>query len=120
MKRFVWLALFAFCTALAQVQPVDMPAKKHEACNCCEKPGACGMPDCAPLPVASQPVVALQSPAGQRAEARRLTPAPSAKRGNFHAMFESRPAVAPACRAPRVAAVSVGEPLFRVHCSYLI
>ena len=120
MKRFVWLVLFAFCTALAQVQPVDLPLKPHAVCGCCEEPNACGMPDCAPLPVASQPVLVVQTPARQQAEARRLTPAPNPKRENFHATFESRPAMAPACRAPRVAAASDREPLFRVHCSYLI
>jgi len=118
MKRFVWLVLFAFCTALAQVQPVDLPLKKHDVCGCCEKPGACGMPDCAPLPVASQPVFDVQNPTGQRTEARRLTPSP--KRGNFHAKYDSQPAMAPARPAPQVAAAAAAEPLFRVHCSYLI
>jgi len=120
MKRFVWLVLFAFCTALAQVQPVDMLVKKSDVCGCCEEPGACGMPDCAPPPVANQPVFVVQSPAGQRAEARRMTPVPSPKRENFHAKFASQPARAPARHAPRVAVASVSEPLFRVHCSYLI
>jgi hypothetical protein len=120
MKRFVWLVLFAFCTALAQVQPVDLLVKKHEVCGCCEKPGACGMPDCAPLPVASQPAFVAETPAGQRAEARRLTPATRAKRANFYAQYESRPTIAPASHAPRVAVAAASEPLFRVHCSYLI
>src|SRR5436190_7305018 len=120
MKRVVWLVLFAFCTALAQVQPVDMPAKKAVVCGCCEEPGACGMPDCAPSPVTGQPAFAAETPTAQRAEARRLTPAPRPKRANFHATFESRPAMAPACHAPRVAVAPAVEPLFRVHCSYLI
>jgi hypothetical protein len=36
MKRFVWLALFAFGTALAQVQPVIPLQAQVEACCCCE------------------------------------------------------------------------------------
>lgn len=117
MKRFVWLVLFAFCTALAQVQPVDLSVKKHEVCGCCEKPGACGLPDCAPLPVAGQPAFVAETPAGQQAEGRRLTPA---KRENFQVEFESRLAMAPADHAPRVTVAAASEPLFRVHCSYLI
>jgi len=120
MKRFVWLVLFAFCTALAQVQPVELPAKKHEVCGCCEKPGACGMPDCAPLPVASQPVFMAMTPAGQHAKARRLAPATCAKRENFHARFDSRLAVTPAILAPLVTVLPASVPLFRIHCSYLI
>ena len=120
MKRFVWLVLFAFCTALAQVQPVDLPVKPHAVCGCCEEPNACGMPDCAPLPVASQPVFVTQTPACQRAAARRLTPAPNRQQKNFYVQFESRPAMAPVRHAPRVAVASASEPLFRVHCSYLI
>ena len=120
MKRFVWLVLFAFCTALAQVQPVDLPAKKHEVCGCCEKPGACGMPDCAPLPVASQPAFVAETPAVQRAEARRLTTTKRFKGENFHAKYDSRLAKAPASLAPQLAVVPASGPLFRVHCSYLI
>jgi hypothetical protein len=120
MKRFVWLVLIAFCTALAQVRPADVSVKSQEVCGCCEEPGACGMPDCAPLPVASQPSFVVQAPAGQRAEARRLTPAPRLRHGSFHAKYDSRPALLPALHAPRVAVAPAGEPLFRVHCSYLI
>ena len=46
MKRLVWLLIAVFCTALAQVQPVDMPVTKHAVCGCCGDTGACGMPDC--------------------------------------------------------------------------
>jgi hypothetical protein len=121
MKRLVWILLAAFCTALAQVRPVDVPLKVQETCGCCEEPGACGMSDCAPLPVASQPSFVVQAPASQRAEARRLTPAPRIKHGNFHATFAPRPALKPALPAPRVAAMAAAsEPLFRVHCSYLL
>lgn len=120
MKRFAWLVLIAFCTALAQVRPADLPAMLQEACGCCEEPGACGMSDCAPLPVASQPSLIGQTPAGQRAEARRLTPVPRSRPENFHAKYDCRPALVPVLHAPRVAMAPAGEPLFRVHCSYLI
>jgi hypothetical protein len=120
MKRFVWLTLFAFCTALAQVQPVDLAAKKSDVCGCCEKPGACGMPDCVPLPVASHSALVAETPNGQRAEARRVTPASRIKRENFHAKFASRPAKAPVLHAPPGAVAAVSGPLFQVHCSYLI
>jgi len=54
MKRFAWLALFSFCTALAQVQPVQPVAGKNGQCSCCEEQtaGSCahgtakGMEDC--------------------------------------------------------------------------
>lgn len=120
MKRFAWLAIFAFCTALAQVQPVDLPVQKHEVCGCCEEPGACGMPDCAPLPVTSQPVFVVQTPAGQRAEVRKLSPAPRANRESFYAQFESRPALAPAWRASLGEAPAAGVPFFKAHCSFLL
>ncbi|MES1168125.1 MAG: hypothetical protein ABUL61_03035, partial [Oleiharenicola lentus] len=59
MKRFVWFLLAAFCTALAQVQPVAAPVTKHAVCDCCENgTNPCGMPDCA-LPPASAPTVSV-------------------------------------------------------------
>ncbi len=120
MKRLVWLLIAAFCTALAQVQPVVMPVPAQEVCGCCEEPGACGMPDCASLPVASQPSFTAQSPAAQRAEARRLSPAPREKRESFYVMFVPRASRVSACRAPSAATASASEPLFQVHCSYLL
>ncbi len=119
MKRLVWLILFAFGTALAQVQPVDMPVKPQAACGCCEAPGACGMPDCAPAPVAAQPIMA-QAGAGQRTEARRVTPAVLQKREHFYVQFMPRASRVPAFRASSRAAAPAGEPLFKVHCSFLI
>lgn len=55
MKRLVWILLIAFCTALAQVQPVDMAVTKSLPCDCCEEktPAGChesskrNMNDCA-------------------------------------------------------------------------
>ena len=40
MKRIVWFLLIAFCTALAQVQPADMPVTKAVKCDCCEDQAA--------------------------------------------------------------------------------
>ena len=117
MKRFVWLLLIAFCTALAQVQPADVPATKQAKCGCCEdQPGACGMPDCIVQPAASQPV-AVQTPAGQQAEAGKLT---RAKREKFYVQFLPRPASQPAAWVSVVTEPVARAPLFKVHCSFLI
>jgi hypothetical protein len=121
MKRLVWLALLAFCTAIAQVPPADVPLTQHKVCGCCEdQSNACGMPDCVPQPATNQPVRVLTAQPGERAETRRLSHVPRQKGEAFYVQFVSRPALMPAFRASSVAAASASAPLFRVHCSYLI
>jgi len=120
MKRLVWLLITAVCTALAQVQPVDSPVKRVEAgCCCCDQPGACGMPDCAPAPAAPGAFQAMPAAALQRTAARRLAPAPATRFDGFLARFDSRPASIPA-RASHPGAPAAGVPLFKAHCSFLI
>ena len=117
MKRFVWLLLFAFCTALAQVQPVDVPGAKVAKCDCCEdQAGACGMPDCVAQPAAGQPV-ASPAAAGQQSEVPRLT---RAKREHFYVQFLPRPALKPAALMSVATASAASVPLFKAHCSFLI
>jgi hypothetical protein len=117
MKRFVWLLLIAFCTALAQVQPVDVAATKQEECGCCEKEAnACGMPDCVPQPTASQPA-GVQVASSQQSEAGRLM---RAKREHFYVQFLPRPALTPAAKVSVSTVPAVSAPLFKVHCSFLL
>jgi hypothetical protein len=118
MKRFVWLLLIAFCSALAQVQPVDAPvANPQEDCGCCEnQANACGMPDCVAQPVAGQPAVGPVA-AGQQAEAPRLA---RAKRDHFFVQFLPRPALTPAAKMSVPTTPPARAPLFKAHCSFLI
>lgn len=120
MKRLVWLLLFAFGTALAQVSPVDVrlvPAKK---CGCCEQPGACGMPDCG-LPPAAQPTLSLANPVQVvRVAVKRAAPAPAVVRAKFYVQFLPRVSSVPAVPVRLAAAPAAGVPLFKEHCSFLI
>ncbi|MEJ1974069.1 MAG: hypothetical protein WDM96_16920 [Lacunisphaera sp.] len=120
MKRFVWFLLAAFCTALAQVQPVAAPVTKQAVCGCCDKEaGACGMPDCA-LPPASAPAAAVvASPVILQRESDSVLPKSRSRRDHFYARFAPRPAV-PAEIAPRVVAPAASVPAFQAHCSFLI
>jgi hypothetical protein len=121
MKRFAWLLLAVFCTALAHVQPVEPLQAKRHSCSCCDCGGRCGMPACTAPATSGQPFVAGEN----------ITVA-------------SRPATAHQVRSDRqkvdffsfeVAAATersfpVGEfrlskrpasvPLFKEHCSFLI
>jgi hypothetical protein len=120
MKRLVWLLIAVFVTAYAQVQPVVSPLTKSETCCCCEdQAGSCGMPDCAPA-AATPCGLTLQTPAAQRAEARKLAPAPRVKPGCYFVKFGSRPALTPAWRASLAGAPTAPVPLFKAHCSWLI
>ncbi len=121
MKRLVWLVLLAFGTVIAQVSPVELPVTKHELCGCCEQPGACGMPDCLPLPVSAQPVFNLAGPARTvRVAAKAATPAPRFDREKFYAQFLPRVSVVPVLPVTLALAPPASVPLFREHCSLLI
>jgi len=121
MKRFVWLVLLAFCSALAQVQPVQPVTQVQNGCDCCaDGMNACGMPDCASVPSApaSAPVTASPTVA-LRAEADSVLPKSRSLRDHFYVQFVPRPAV-PAELAPRVLAPVASVPVFKAHCSFLI
>lgn len=121
MKRLVWLLVAVVCTALAQVQPVDLPVQKEQKCCCCDdEAGACGMPDCAPMPVSCRVNVPLLSPVVQRTEDRKLSPAPKTRFIHYYVRLESRPALVPAHRASLAGAPAAEVPLFKAHCSFLI
>ncbi len=122
MKRFVWLFLIAFCTALAQVQPMDVPVTKQEKCGCCETPAdSCGRRDCAPAPVSAQSGLVLQSAASSlRVEASKPAAVPQRSGEPFYVKFVSRPAALPAVVASVATARAASVPLFRAHCSFLI
>jgi hypothetical protein len=117
VKRFVWLLLAAFCTALAQVQPVDLPATKHEVCNCCEQPGACGLPDCSLPPALPQPVQSLQAPVQV---ARVAAPLPRNVGRVSYVLLAPRPATAPAWDPSLLVTAPAGVSLFQEHCSLLL
>lgn len=121
MKRLVWLLLFAFGTALAQVSPVDVRLHPGEVCSCCERPGACDMPDCLPAPVTTQPVFQTANPATvARVAAKRVTPSPRQVREVFYVQFLPRVSLAPAVPARLAVALPASVPLFQEHCSWLI
>ncbi|SDR80063.1 hypothetical protein [Opitutus sp. GAS368] len=121
MKRLVWLLLLAFGTALAQVSPVELPRTKDATCGCCDLPGACGMPDCAPPPLSARPVYQLQSPAQVvRVAVRRAAPAPTVIREKFYVQFLPRVSSVPALPVMLAVAPAAGVPLFREHCSLLL
>lgn len=120
MKRFVWLLLALFCTALAQVQPVDVPLTKAKAC-CCGQACGCGMPGCglppaqAPLVfTAAQPAQVAGVSARREAQPRRRAAVP------FYVSLVERVA-APAALSVSASVVSAAAvPLFKAHCSFLL
>lgn len=121
MKRLVWLLLFAFGTALAQVSPVDVRLHPGEACSCCDRPGACDMPDCLPTPVTTQPACQVANPSvAARIAVRRAAPAPHLVHEVFYVRFLPRVSAVPAVPAHLAVALPAGVPLFQEHCSWLI
>ena len=123
MKRFVWLLLVAFCTAIAQVQPVAPLQAKQASCDCCDgEASACGMRDCAPAPSAPATGSSLVLASGTstlRAQADSVMPKSRSFRDHYYAQFAPRPAL-PAKLAPQAAAPTASVPVFKAHCSFLI
>ncbi len=122
MKRFVWLFLAVFCTALAQVPRVELPVTPQKTCCCCDEPGACGMPKCA-LPPATMPAVySIESPV----TVARPTASPEATRVHlaireFLAAFLSEPTARQFSPALLVKSPPPSQvPLFKAHCAFLI
>ncbi len=121
MKRLVWLLLAVFSTALAQVQPVDLPLTKHEVCGCCEQPGACGMPDCIPPPAHCPVTFTAERRSGEvRQQARRVTARLPHAALRFYLSFVEPAVVTTALRAPFQVASAASVPLYQAHCSFLI
>lgn len=121
MKRLVWLLLLVFGTALAQVSPVDVRLNPGETCSCCDQPGDCGMPDCVPAPVSTQPVLQAANPSvAARISVRRAAPAPRSVREIFYVQFLPRVSPVPAVPARLTVALPASVPLFQEHCSWLI
>ena len=121
MKRFVWLLIIAFCTAIAQVQPVESVQAKQAACGCCEEAGGCGMPDCPPpaIPSPASGLVLASEASVLRATAESVMPKSRSFRNHFYVQFSPRQAV-PAKIAPRMVAPTASVPAFQAHCSFVI
>lgn len=121
MPRFVWILLFAWCAALAQVQPVEplLPRAEKECCGC---GGACGMPDCVLAPAPAQPPA---EPAGTLTVSRPASTVTFLKLAltteKFFALFvpASDPAANPHA-PPKPVPLPASAPLFQQHCSFLI
>ena len=119
MKRLAWILLAVFCTALAQVQPVELVVRQKH--GCCECQGRCGMPDCA-LPAPHAPTAFVSECA---ATVVRVTAVRSDRRAQksaekFFASMASS-GVSPVTRpAPVQLAPAASVPLFKAYCSFLI
>ena len=121
MKRLVWLLLAVFCTALAQVQPVDSTLTKAEKCPCCEVPGACGMPDCGlPPPSATAGLFAEQPTRTAQPEVRRDAARLKRVALIFLSALDAIDSAAVAFNATSRIAPVAPVPLYAAHCSFLI
>ncbi len=122
MKRLAWLLLAVFCTALAQVQPVELSLTKagmHRVDCDCE--GACGMPECVAVPVTAQQPAQLERAGGElRQITRRVVAKLRAPAPKFYLSFVEPVVVTATLRACALTAPAVSPPLFRVHCSFLL
>ncbi|HET7536452.1 MAG TPA: hypothetical protein VFJ90_08365 [Candidatus Didemnitutus sp.] len=121
MKRLAWLFLIVFGTALAQVQPVELPVAPEKTCDCCDQPGACGMPDCS-LPPAAIPAAFTAEPSiitvAQPAAANEIAPA-KAIPSQFWAAIPL-PTKRVAFPVSPGSAPPASVPLFKAHCTFLI
>ncbi|HEX7632665.1 MAG TPA: hypothetical protein VF388_11060 [Lacunisphaera sp.] len=119
MKRLVWLLLAVFSTAIAQVQPTDVPqAPAEKCCCCCDKQKACDMPDCVPAPAGVQRALPQQTRVeiiGKRAAATTQT-----IREKFYVRVVPSIRVVPVLPVSAVVPPAASVPLFAAHCSFLI
>jgi len=121
VKRLVWIFIAVFCTALAQVQPVELLKTKQPACGCCEKPGACGMPDCALPATHAQPTLASAvATTVVRAAGKQEAKTADQPGDKFHAAFVDAGVRSAGVRAPEGVARVAGVPLFKEYCAFLI
>ncbi|MBI2518602.1 MAG: hypothetical protein HYV95_17135 [Opitutae bacterium] len=122
MKRLAWLFLAVFCTALAQVQPVEplLPQAK-EPC-CCESDGACGMPECALPPAFTQSQTTTLERAGTelRQVARRGAARLPQVTPKFYSFVTEQVVATTMLPASAFATPAASPSLFRLHCSFLI
>ena len=120
MKRFAWILLAVFCTALAHVQPVDPVVQpRRSGCGC---GGRCGMPDCA-LPAAHAPsaFVTERSVTVSRPESRRDDrPRLGTFVEKFFVSIDAPVARRTSGSAPPPFAPADRVPLFKAHCRLLI
>ena len=119
MKRLAWILLAVFCTALAQVQPVEPVVQpKRSCCGRCE---ACHMPGCA-LPVAHVPSAMVTERPGTVARPKTAQPTPQLSTfvERFYVFVDApvdpRAPLPPPVRVAPAASV----PLFKAHCSFRI
>jgi hypothetical protein len=121
MKRFVWLILAVFCTALAQVQPVDVPAIKAKVCSCCQIPGGCETPRCCPPPAHVPAIFNSAQPVRTASLAVRREREPVRRAGKkFYAPLVEPVIASVAIPASALAVSAASVPLFKAHCSFLI
>jgi hypothetical protein len=122
MKRLVWLLLAAWCTALAQVQPVEPLVPAEPSGCCCDCDGTCGMPECVALPAAPSSTAITERPASvARPETRRDARAKAEQLLKFFAIF-SAPVEEPVAllTTPDRESRPAGVRLFQEHCALLI
>ena len=121
MPRFVWILLVLWCTALAQVSPVEplLPQAEKECCGC---HGQCGLPDCVLAPAPGLPPAETS---GALTVSRPATPVTFLRltlvTEKFFALFVPAVDVAVRPHAPPPAVPwPASAPLFQQHCSFLI
>lgn len=122
MKRLVWLLLAVFCTALAQVQRVELPVAPRQACDCCENSGDCGMPECGLPPAAMPAAFAVERSTvtvTRPAAANELAPA-KAMPSIFWVAVPAPAATRVSCPDSPGSAPPASVPLFKAHCAFLI
>jgi hypothetical protein len=119
MKRLAWLFLAVFCAAMVQVQPVRGLPVKVKACNCCQVPGTCGMPDCCPPSAFASTVLGSEESVRLALPASRTVAAIRDASVVFYAAFVE-PAIIPPALSAALAAAPARVPLFKAHCSFLI
>jgi hypothetical protein len=122
MKRLAWLLLAVFCSALAQVQRVELPVTPEKSCDCCEHSGDCGMPECG-LPPAAMPSAFAAERAtvtvARPAAASEIAPA-KATPSIFWAAVPPRASVRVSFPASPGSAPPASVPLFKAYCAFLI
>lgn len=120
MKRFAWLLLLVWGTALAQVPTVEplVPAE-HQDCGC-DCGGACGMPECVALPAIPAQPATERARTVVRLDQRRDAQATAALVAKFFAVFAAPAREPEAFPVPSDEAPVAGVPLFKEHCAFLI
>src|SRR5262249_46240289 len=110
-----------FCTALAQVQRVELPVEPQTTCDCCENAGDCGMPECGLPPAAMPSTFAIEQTVKvtRPAATTEIAPAKAISSDFWVAVPVPAAPCAPLPFSPGTAPPAV-VPLFKAHCAYLI